>query len=103
GFVKFGVGPNDRSRKAAERSQCLLVFGLTVTKVGTKSNVRRGAHEPPLTTTFLSEPIPSMRTSTVSPAFIGPIPDVVPVAIRSPGRRVMTLVTNSTRKKGSKI
>jgi hypothetical protein len=35
-------------------------------------------------TGFLRVPIPSIVTSTVSPDCIGPMPDVVPVAITSP-------------------
>jgi hypothetical protein len=39
---------------------------------------------------FFKVPIPSTRTSMVSPDFIGAIPDGVPVEIRSPGLRVIT-------------
>lgn len=42
------------------------------------------------TTGFVRVPIPSTVTSAVSPSTRGPIPDGVPVAIRSPGSSVMT-------------
>jgi hypothetical protein len=41
------------------------------------------------TTRFLSVPIPSITISTVSPALRGPMPSGVPVAMTSPGSKVM--------------
>jgi hypothetical protein len=51
----------------------------------------------PLTTWFLSVPIFSIFTSTRSPWSIRPMPAIVPVAITSPGRSVITFVIKCTR------
>src|SRR5262249_21736031 len=48
-----------------------------------------------LITGFLRLPMPSMRTSTLSPGRIGPLPPGVPVAMTSPGCRVMTADTRA--------
>src|SRR2546429_9721696 len=60
---------------------------------------RRSA--PPLhraspTTGFRNTPTPGISTSTTSPGASGPTPAGVPVAIRSPGSRVMTCETTHT-------
>src|SRR5213080_728283 len=47
-------------------------------------------HRVSATTGFRSTPTPGISTSTTSPGASGPTPAGVPVAIRSPGSRVMT-------------
>ena len=48
-------------------------------------------------TGLISSPTPGILIVTVSPAFSGPMPDGVPVAIMSPGSSVITLEMNATR------
>src|SRR5439155_9879060 len=63
---------------------------------------RRGDHRAPrhhrasATTVFRSTPTPGISTSTTSPGASGPTPAGVPVAIKSPGSRVMTCETTDT-------
>jgi len=49
-----------------------------------------GCH-PAHDTKFFKIPIPSTSTSTKAPFFSDPIPEGVPVAIKSPGRSVISL------------
>src|SRR5207245_4300234 len=56
-----------------------------------------------LTTGFVRLPMDSMRTSTRSPCWSGPIPAGVPVAITSPGSSVMICETRATMSSIGKI
>jgi hypothetical protein len=62
-----------------------------------------GSHRSAAATRFVSRPIPSIETVTSSPAASGPTPSGVPVAMTSPGNRVMICEMKPTSSATPKI
>src|SRR5262249_48275284 len=77
--------------------------GHAVVTVETDVLEPQAIRRPSFTTGFLSEPMPSTRTSTRSPGRSRDAPAGVPVLITSPGISVMTSETRATRSSTGKI